>query len=576
MDYYIKYLKYKKKYFDLYGGIIQRNDIQPSIKCTDICFICGEETIPRERIIIDCGCCFHINCLNIYINNDILDRTRLGPNGIICPNVLATTCDNPESNITPDDLDSFYLSHPEIPLVIRVDTSQLRAMLALNASPQSLEQIDPSQIDPYIAATNKRCPGRNCGEGISHYHGHNCHHMKCRNPPCRTEFCYICRADGRKNEEERGINCFCLCPPLIDPIYGSQPTTWSTFCKSITNESDILLYPVPHDKRCGCVFCPDCTPGHPCSTCDGNCDVCIGLIKPGPRELYNPTMGSTWLVNPEKFKSKLIIDAEGNMEFIYSETKNHIVYINITNGNYKLLGKKPQPSKWFDGFNNLHYLILESCKIEMIQKNTFDSITNLMVLKLINNPIVNFPSEIKKLINLHTLEITGSNITTINNDTFVNNTELLHLNLEHNKINNIETYAFRRTNIKYINLYGNKLDSFFIIPSSVVILNLANNLFETIDKLPIEINPRIQKINLSTNKIKIIKSYAFSLLQQLKIIKLFNNPIKKIESSAFNSCPKLKIIEMSRVDRNFQFINNSYSNVPRLKYIRINEINIKK
>ena len=55
----------------------------------------------------------------------------------------------------------------------------------------------------------------------------------------------------------------------------------------------LSLIPVPHDTRCGCVFCPDCScttvsnksdglkevVPHPCANCDGTCVVCIGVVS---------------------------------------------------------------------------------------------------------------------------------------------------------------------------------------------------------------------------------------------------------------------------------------------------------
>eukprot|EP00953_Heterococcus_sp_UTEX-ZZ885_P033598 17459-Heterococcus_DN1.PRE.6 len=39
--------------------------------------------------------------------------------------------------------------------------------------------------------------------------------------------------------------------------------------------SEIVYY----DRRCGCAFCTDCKPSTPCSTCDGYCAVCQGVVR---------------------------------------------------------------------------------------------------------------------------------------------------------------------------------------------------------------------------------------------------------------------------------------------------------
>ena len=75
------------------------------------------------------------------------------------------------------------------------------------------------------------------------------------------------------NQKLRGAASKCLCDG------------WSNFCKDSDIRSNINVLPYPHDKRCGCCFCPDCSVGSPCGTCSGHCVVCMGIVPPGPREL---------------------------------------------------------------------------------------------------------------------------------------------------------------------------------------------------------------------------------------------------------------------------------------------------
>ena len=92
--------------------------------------------------------------------------------------------------------------------------------------------------DALLDKTSKACP--NCGIRISHYHGHECHHIKpgtgC--PGCGHHFCYMClHTTGKKWRKE------CDCP---------------TYCTD----------------SCGCPPCPDCKPGKPCEHCPGHCGQC--------------------------------------------------------------------------------------------------------------------------------------------------------------------------------------------------------------------------------------------------------------------------------------------------------------
>ena len=137
-------------------------------------------------------------------------------------------------------------------------------------------QVD---TDPYVEATTKKCPS--CGMGSTHYHGHNCHHISpfggC--PLCHINYCYRCLASESQNVAERSDPVLCKCG------------FWSNYCQLIRTPKDIQKFivpsPVPYDKRCGCVICPDCLYGQPCGTCPGNCVVCLGYLSPGPREILS-------------------------------------------------------------------------------------------------------------------------------------------------------------------------------------------------------------------------------------------------------------------------------------------------
>lgn len=127
----------------------------------------------------------------------------------------------------------------------------------------------------YIAATTKPCPG--CGARTSHFHGHQCHHIRpdggCTN--CRTHWCYACGATEDENRRERGWRSGCRC----------RSGFWSSFCKSSNIRANLVQLPYPHDRRCGCQICPECRRGSPCDTCDGRCVVCTGAVPPGPPSL---------------------------------------------------------------------------------------------------------------------------------------------------------------------------------------------------------------------------------------------------------------------------------------------------
>jgi len=132
---------------------------------------------------------------------------------------------------------------------------------------QIKDQLEnPDASKRLVAATTKKCPY--CNNAVTRYHGHGCHHIGygiggC--PGCSKHWCFVCRGEFGK--------CGC-------------DYQGSTFCK----QDDIAQYledaegGFSRDGRCGCLICPDCKPGHPCTSgsmgCNGECVVCKGIVPP--------------------------------------------------------------------------------------------------------------------------------------------------------------------------------------------------------------------------------------------------------------------------------------------------------
>lgn len=139
---------------------------------------------------------------------------------------------------------------------------------------QSRPNYADRATEAFIELTTRACPNRACRQRISHFHGHGCHHISPASdgcPHCHTHFCYICgRAHGHPGGGyERNRLC----------RHGSS------YCSDTNMEANLVMTPVPHDRRCGCVICSHCRPRRPCSQCDGQCVVCRGIVPPGPGEL---------------------------------------------------------------------------------------------------------------------------------------------------------------------------------------------------------------------------------------------------------------------------------------------------
>ena len=145
-----------------------------------------------------------------------------------------------------------------------------------------------------LLATTFPCP--NCNFRETHYHGHDCHHVKngCRNKMCKTWYCIKCRCTENMNVRAGRSAKHCSCEPTI-------------FCQRFESSYDIEKYLVknkygyPCDSRCGCPICPDCRPGNPCDYCDQkNCAVCQDILQPGPTNL-----DVEWIAQTEEQKSRM-------------------------------------------------------------------------------------------------------------------------------------------------------------------------------------------------------------------------------------------------------------------------------
>ena len=143
----------------------------------------------------------------------------------------------------------------------------------LKAKAMVRDNQDQNKNQAFIEATTMPCP--NCNYRITHYHGHECHHISPMTegcPNCKTHWCYACGTAGNTGP------WWC----------GSTPTCAERLGRGYCINTDISKFidssnGWPKDNRCGCQICPDCKVGAPCKLCGGNCVVCKGLVPPGKR-----------------------------------------------------------------------------------------------------------------------------------------------------------------------------------------------------------------------------------------------------------------------------------------------------
>ena len=575
--YKYKYLDLKIKYYQLGGEIHRADEVGVNIdKCGDVCNIC-DESGPNynndKKIILNCECCFHIDCILRQISMSLGDKNSLTPNGIKCPNShsFIGTCEHPDRNITPDDLTVLFQTFVDINLNEDqqeiIDLAQFRRFLAeINAGHNI---IDENQLDPFILATTKPCPEPTCQNRISRYHGHACHHISpltygC--PNCHTHFCYSCLSSATRNRNERGYEADCNCNWLPRSSYlgdGVLRANWSSFCNNEIEEANISYdRGTPYDNRCGCFFCPDCQPGNRCADCVGNCVVCLGLVKPGPRELYHPGMGNWCIRVFNKYNFSLI----NNINFNNIDT-TRISSLTFSNCNFTIIKKE-----WFSSnFNNLIELTFDNCKIKSIEKNSFINFTSLTSLVITNNLLTDIPTTFSSCRNLITLDLTNNKITSLNETRFPNS--LISLILKNNKIFGIHNNAFSNLSLlEILDLQQNKIDiikpEYFTQLIRLINLNLNNNKIKSINALSFSNMNSLFNITINGNLLETIKTNTFINLNNLRQISLNGNIIKKIEKDAFNSCNNLFFINL-KSNSKIQIISNSFRRLPKLKNISI-------
>jgi hypothetical protein len=247
-----------------------------------------KEIVLDESVGIKLGCddSIHYNCLVMYIRSKLDDRISLIRSietvekaGIVCP--YGPVCKQINRKITINELEEvvnlgkFIVLKDQSPDFKKLEKNEIDTLkswinedfgktLAIKNEAQNNNNNNETNL--MLLATTKPCPA--CGFRSSHIHQHHCHHISpnggCPNNRCRVNYCYKCLKTGAENRRERGRENLCLCGG------------WSNFCKSLRTEDDIskflVLKPYPHDLRCGCIICSDCSFGKPCSQCSGHCD----------------------------------------------------------------------------------------------------------------------------------------------------------------------------------------------------------------------------------------------------------------------------------------------------------------
>lgn len=164
------------------------------------------------------------------------------------------------------------------------------------------------------------------------------------------------------------------------------------------------------------------------------------------------------------------------------------------------------PSKFFQTFPMVVYLIITSPGVEYIDENTFNDGSELQSVNLSGNKIEIVPSNaFRGAHNLNEIDLSDNLIQAIMDDAFSELNYLEELDLSGNKISVIYTETLRPL-------------------KSLTSLNLAGNLLESVDgDLFIE-NDNLMALNLKDNRIRMLYNGFSKILPRIKSLSVMNNP----------------------------------------------------
>ncbi|NWR88041.1 GPV protein, partial [Furnarius figulus] len=200
----------------------------------------------------------------------------------------------------------------------------------------------------------------------------------------------------------------------------------------------------------------------------------------------------------------------------------NMTQIHITNTNV------PYLQDVFSRMAELQHLILSSNNISLLSPMAFKGLRGLKVLKLLDNKLVELPSEV-----------------------FDDMMQLQQLIIESNRLKSIEENLFDKL-ASLEELYLNK-NQLIALPSGMLknvtklkVLNLSRNYLAALPRNIFSALARLEKLMLYFNRLSSIESGTFDSLAELQELFLHCNNIQSIAPDAFHRLHKLRRLTLSR------------------------------
>ena len=243
--------------------------------------------------------------------------------------------------------------------------------------------------------------------------------------------------------------------------------------------------------------------------------------------------------------------------------ENHITA--LTDGMFKEIGQ-------------LRELDMAKNKIASVQESSFEGVTGLITLNLVDNELENIPkglppslqqlylnknklSEIKMddfthLLKLRRLILRDNQIVNLENGAFNGLTGLRKLDLAANKIKQIPGKLFKPLrNLTHLDISKNKLESIRFLRNrfkslcSLRVFNMADNLCSYVQPNIFQSMKYLEILNLAKNKLGCLftgkgAETTFKGLKHLKEIYITNNNLDTISEAAFNDQTELQVLKV--------------------------------
>uniref|UniRef100_UPI0037E95B5A carboxypeptidase N subunit 2 n=1 Tax=Semicossyphus pulcher TaxID=241346 RepID=UPI0037E95B5A len=188
--------------------------------------------------------------------------------------------------------------------------------------------------------------------------------------------------------------------------------------------------------------------------------------------------------------------------------------------------------------HNLHVLDLSQNKLTGVKRQTFAGLGKLETLKMNHNLISNLTSDtfhnISQLIELH---LEGNKISELADGIFSVLTKLKVLNLRGNLLTTFsdEVFGFKASNLKEVNLKGNRLIELSSLSSltSLTDLTLSSNQLSNLPEDIFRNVTTLENLDLSENQLASLPETIFRDLFAIKTIHLNKNSLRKVEANLF-------------------------------------------